>query len=134
MEEIKNTKIKVDDYGDMFAKVLGMDLVVFQQYGSYQGEYLVVLNDKGTYKFYIGHYGSCSGCDWLEAERDWDTSEVEYKDALEYCNGIQLKFAMPKTLWETLNDEQKQLLVEKDYYYEEEMKEEILKVGKELTK
>ena len=124
----KPTKIKVQDYGDMLAKVFDMTLVAYQTYGSYQGEYLAVLEDNGVYKFYIDSYGSCSGCDWLEAEQDWSTGEVEYKDALEYCKQITLKFALPKELWKSLTNEQKQMLVPDDSYEKEEMKEEIIKV------
>jgi hypothetical protein len=68
-----------------------MKLIAYQTYGSYQGEYLVVLEDKGILYFYMDSYGSCSGCDWLEAEKDWNTNEVDYKKALEYCLVIKTR-------------------------------------------
>lgn len=122
----KTTKFKVEDYGDMLAKVFNADLVAYQRYGSYQGTYLAVLDENGTYKFYVDYYGSCSGCDWLESEKDWDTGEVDYKDALEYCQKVKLKYAMPKELWQSLSNEQKRMLVI-DEYEKEEMSEEIIK-------
>lgn len=133
METTLETKIKVKDYGDMLAKIFDMELVAYQQYGSYQGDYLAVLNDKGIYKFYIGSYGSCSGCDWLEAEGETEYGEefnyeVEYKSALEYCQQVTLSCAMPKKLWQSLSNEQKQMLISEDEWDATEMKEEIIKI------
>ena len=124
----KTSKFQVDNYGGMLAKVFNADLVDYQEYGSYQGQYLAVLEEDGIYKFYMDFYGSCSGCDWLEAERDWETGEVEYKDALEYCQQVKMRYAMPKKLWETLSDEQKKMLVIGDEYDRNEMIEGILTI------
>jgi len=90
------SKIKVNDYGDMFAKIKGLDLISYEEYGSYQGRYIVILKDETTNRlfYYFGSYGSCSGCDWLQSEMDWNTSEVEYKDALDYCN-VPPKYIVP---------------------------------------
>lgn len=129
---IKHSNIKAEDYGDMFAQIFDAELIAFQRYGSYQGDYLVVLNDKGIYKFYMGSYGSCSGCDWFEAESNYveGSYEVDYKKALEYCKQSPLKFSLPKDVWETLNDIQKQKFVDliDDCWEKEEMKKEIVKI------
>ncbi len=123
----EQTKIKVEDYGDMFAKVKDMRLVKFEYFGSYQGQYLVVLEDDGWLYFYIGSYGSCSGCDWLEAERDFE-GEVNYKEALEYCNS-PLTAKVPVVVWNELSDRQKRLFISDDVYSErDEMGDEIIKV------
>lgn len=126
----EQTKIQVDNYGDMLAKIFDMDLVLYVELGSYQGTYIAVLNNNGIYNFYMDYYGSCSGCDWLEAEaeKNYETygKEVDYKAALEFCQQINLKFAMPKTLWDSLTNDQKQLLVIEDMGYTE--REDMLKV------
>lgn len=127
MNTQKHTTIKVSDYGDMLSQVFDAELVAYQEYGSYQGEYLAVLNEKGIYKFYMDSYGSCSGCDWIEAERGYE-GEVSYKAALDYCNQITLKFAIPKILWVTLTDEQKKLLVDDEMCEAEDMRREIIKI------
>ena len=95
----KPTKIKVQDYGDMLAKVFDMTLVAYQTYGSYQGEYLAVLEDNGVYKFYIDSYGSCSGCDWLEAEQDWNTVSLGVPMRIERMPFMRLTRIFPRPLW-----------------------------------
>ncbi len=72
-----------------------MELVSEETDGGYQGQYLVVLKEDDRLFYYMDYYGSCSGCDWLEAEKDWDTGEVDYKDALAYCGGIKPKYIVP---------------------------------------
>ncbi len=96
-------KIKANNYGDLLAQVLNMELLDFQTYGSYQGHYLAVLKEDERVHFYIGYYGSCSGCDWLEAEIDYADGTIDYKEALDYCNSQSpARFILPIGL---LNDE-----------------------------
>lgn len=90
-----NTKIKVSDYGDMLAKIKDMELISYEEFGGYQGKYIAILKDKDRIFYYIGFYGSCSGCDWLAAEQDWRTGEVEYKDALDYCSSMTPTYIVP---------------------------------------
>jgi hypothetical protein len=96
----KETKIKVEDYGDMFAKLNDMELVSYETDGGYQGEYKIILLDKKTDRlfYYFDYYGSCSGCDWLEAEKDWDTGEIDYKKALDYVQQIKPKYITPSSI------------------------------------
>ena len=129
--EITKT-IKVEDYGDMLAKIFDMELVTIQYYGLFDGDYLVVLNDKGIYKFYIDAFGSCSGCDWLEDKRN-DAHEVNYLEALEYCQQVKLKFAIPQKLWKMLSDEQKLTLVDSEILGFSD-NEELKEMGEELIK
>lgn len=90
------SKIKADDYGDILAfRYEGEKIYYSQKGGSYQGEYVAVIKSQfklgygesklDQYYVFVGSYGSCSGCDWLEAEQDWDTDEVDAKNALEYA-------------------------------------------------
>lgn len=93
--EVSNSKIKVESYGDLLAKVKGLELVSYDEDGGYQGEYMAVLKDDNRLFYYTGYYGSCSGCDFLEDVRDWNTGEVEYKEALGYCEQVTLKYIVP---------------------------------------
>lgn len=69
--------MKINNYGDIGAVYLKKKLIAYVQFGSYSGEYVAVFDDGEDLAFYKGNFGSCSGCDWLEAERDWDTDEVD---------------------------------------------------------
>ena len=92
-----------------------------------------MLEEKGKYKFYEGYYGSCSGCDWLEDEKDWDTGEVDYLHALEFCQQHTMSYSVPKELWGTLTDEQKCLFADKDSFEYEEKAKEIIKIKANKT-
>lgn len=102
MEENK-THLFVDDYGELLAQVNGYDLVSFEDDGGYQGDYCAVLTDGERLFYYIDSYGSCPGCDWLQDESGYSSDEkfgkqykVLYKNALDYCGGIQPKYIVPK--------------------------------------
>ena len=103
-----NNKIKAEDYGDILAlKVEGEKLYYSEEGGSYQGEYVAVIKSEKTvnnyystklaqYYVFIGDYGSCSGCDWLEDERDTLTGEVDVKNALEYATQSVPVYILPE--------------------------------------
>ena len=46
--------------------------IYYHEFGSYQGEWLMVAKDNASYFIYKGWYGSCSGCDSYEAFFDWN--------------------------------------------------------------
>ncbi|MEB0287206.1 hypothetical protein QN355_11640 [Cryobacterium sp. 10S3] len=103
MTDIKEAKIKVDGYGDMIAAVTDTEMIFQREIGSYQGEYIVVTRDESArYFFYIGSYGSCSGCDFLEGERDYD-GFIEYKTALDYVAESKPQYVMPAMLLKSLD-------------------------------
>ena len=91
----KKSSFKAENYGEVLAAVNNMELISFNEDGGYQGDYLVVLKDDNRLFYYIDSYGSCSGCDWLEDVRDWETREIPYKEALDYCSGIKPKYIVP---------------------------------------
>jgi hypothetical protein len=95
MNKRRDAKFKADNYGDVLAAVHGLELVSFEQTGDYHGKYLAVLKDTNRLFYYIGAYGSCSVCDWLEEQRDWDTNEISLKAALDYCADIKPKYIVP---------------------------------------
>lgn len=98
------THLYVDNYGELLAQVNDMKLVSFKTEDSYQGEYCAVLTDGERLFYYVDYYGSCSGCDWLEDESDYESNEegkrykILYKNALDYCGGIKPKYIVPKSL------------------------------------
>lgn len=75
---IKNLE-DISNYGDLLAYGLGGFLISYNEYGSYQGDYVAVIEKNNTIYIYKGSYGSCSGCDWLQ-----DRMELTDKDVKEY--------------------------------------------------
>lgn len=95
----KNDKIKVENYGDVLAVAYDLELVSFQEDGSYQGEYLAILKDNdGRLFYFVDYYGSCSGCDWLEGVRDWNDGTITYKEAIEYSGDVKPKYIVPESM------------------------------------
>jgi len=59
------------DY-DVIALARGQKVLYYRQFGSYQGEWVLLSKDDESYYVYKGYYGSCSGCDAIQAEFDYD--------------------------------------------------------------
>ena len=59
------------NYGDVIAKGHKQDLLLFEQFGSYQGDFIVITKDSDKAYIYKDSYGSCGGCDSLEAFEDY---------------------------------------------------------------
>ena len=116
MKSDEQPYIYVNDYGDMLAQVNDMELVDFRESGDYQGVYYAVLKAEAEdidYEvktperlfYYFGSYGSCSGCDWLESEAEWNMDDkesnkrykIEYKEALKYAQQSRPVFIVPAT-------------------------------------
>jgi hypothetical protein len=76
--------MKVEDYGDMLAKVTGKKLISFEMFGSYQGDWVAALESGDNIELWKGSYGSCSGCDWLESEKNWEDGTVDDQKAADY--------------------------------------------------
>lgn len=97
--------MKVDDYGEMLAKVTGKRLIAYNEFGSYQGDWVATLDAGNSIELWKGYYGSCSGCDWLQAERDWHTSEVPLDKAMEYFKEDKPFAVIPKEVMERIDVE-----------------------------
>ena len=101
MSEASDATIDVDDYGEMLALVNDTTLIYYKETGSYQGEYTAICADKDRMYIYQGSFGSCSGCDWLEDEDIYDSSnnikryKVNYKNALDYCQQSSPLYIVP---------------------------------------
>ena len=69
--------------------------LLWEAVGDYQGDYFALLKGPdGRYGFVVIGYGSCSGCDGLEAVRGYgeegiEAREAKLKEVAEYLNGIR---------------------------------------------
>jgi hypothetical protein len=97
-----NKYMKIENYGELLAKGLEMKLLFYEEYGSYSGDYIAILESDDTVEIYKGNYGSCSGCDWLEAERDWETNSVSDEKIKEYCSDEKPFLSVDKSKLDTL--------------------------------
>lgn len=73
----------------------GAEIIDFGEFGSYQGDWIALVNYNGNIGFVQGSYGSCGGCDAFEGEFGYinDENSQEYKDKLKtfgenYLDGI----------------------------------------------
>jgi len=55
----------------------GAVVEIFEEFGSYQGEWWAKVSYGGKIGWVNGSYGSCSGCDAFEAEFGWDDPSDE---------------------------------------------------------
>ena len=56
--------IDVTSY-ELVAEARGQNVIYFEEFGSYQGEWILVSCKDDHYYIYVDCYGSCSGCDYL---------------------------------------------------------------------
>lgn len=70
-------------------KLAGAEVLVFNNFGSYQGDWWAKVNYQGETGWIHGSFGSCSGCDAFEAEF-WSENHYEdeenYKGYHDYCD------------------------------------------------
>lgn len=61
----------------------GAEVLDFDQFGSYQGDWLALVRVDGVLGVAEGSYGSCSGCDAFEGEFGWnDEDSDDYQERL----------------------------------------------------
>lgn len=67
----------------------GAEVLEYEEFGSYQGEWLALVRVGGVLGVAEGSYGSCSGCDSFEAEFGWgDRDADDYQERLaDFGNG-----------------------------------------------
>ena len=58
-------------------KAAGARVLLFEQFGSYQGDCYAKVEYNGKSGWINGSYGSCSGCDAFEADFGWDEPTPE---------------------------------------------------------
>ncbi len=98
-----------DSY-EVVAAARGQTPVYFRQFGSYQGEWILVSHASGIYFIYKDYYGSCSGCDALQSENidgdaDLTSAKVQefiaaYPPFAELPNDVAVLLSMQGSLLE----------------------------------
>lgn len=64
-------------------RAAGCEVIEFEEFGSYQGEWLALVEIDGERGVVEGCYGSCSGCDSFQAEFGWNDDERDdYQERL----------------------------------------------------
>jgi hypothetical protein len=59
---------EINNYGELLEFATGKKCLCYKEFGSYQGDYIAILKRPNGIEIWKGSYGSCSGCDWIEAE------------------------------------------------------------------
>jgi len=88
--------MEVENYGDMLSQVQGKKCLAFEMFGSYQGDWIAVLDAGENLELWKGYYGSCSGCDWLEANAGWGDYDLPEEKAKEYFKEDHPFVVIPK--------------------------------------
>jgi len=65
---------------ELALEAAGAKVVAFQEFGSYQGDWLARLDDG---RYVTGSYGSCSGCDAFEGEFGYGSARCEEHEYIE---------------------------------------------------
>lgn len=87
----------------MVAGIRGQEVLLYQQFGSYQGEWMMLARDPETFFIYKDYYGSCSGCDSYEANFSWGESEgVLREKAWEFAKDYKPFLEVPKATMRNL--------------------------------
>ncbi len=66
----------------------GFEVVDMTIFGSYQGDYAVLLRDGDRWGWTVFGYGSCSGCDALEAAVGYSDDDPWNSDVQELSDGL----------------------------------------------
>jgi hypothetical protein len=94
----KNKGWETDDYWSFSASYEDAfhdcEMLVWQSVGSCQGDYFaLVKTPDGQYGFTVIGYGSCSGCDGLQATMGYSTEkgerEAKFKEVAQYLQGFR---------------------------------------------
>jgi len=73
----------------------GARVIAFESFGSWQGEWVALVEYRGERGWVQGSFGSCSECDSFESEFGWDAEEQDdYQQRLasfgeSYLGGLQ---------------------------------------------
>lgn len=85
----------------------GAEVLQFEQFGSYQGDWFAKVRVNGVEGWIHGYYGSCSGCDAFEGEFGYDYDydyehehgenvsqySPEFRDGCEQCADLKKRLA-----------------------------------------
>lgn len=60
---------------DKALEAAGAEIILFEMFGSYQGDWWAKVKHNGVIGWVHGSFGSCTGCDAFEAEFGYDDDE-----------------------------------------------------------
>lgn len=80
----------------------GQKLIHYHEFGSYQGEWLMLAKGEAEYFIYKDWYGSCSSCDSYQSENPRTLSEAK-KFAEDYRPFIEIPISTMRNLLETVS-------------------------------
>lgn len=73
----------------------GAKVLLFEEFGSYQGEWFALVTYNGEKGWVNGCYGSCSHCDSFESEFGWNDDErPDYQERLADFGKVYLEGLM----------------------------------------
>lgn len=98
--------MKADNYGDIVSFLTGRPCIGYVEFGSYQGGWVALIDAGETVDLWKGYYGSCSGCDFIEAEKDFDTDEISDEVVRKTFKEDRSFLEIPKSVIETMTFEQ----------------------------
>lgn len=81
---------------DIVAWSRGHETVLYEEFGSYQGEWLLVSFKDGLYYIWKGYYGSCSGCDSYESWNGYDSNGITREKAMEFAKDYEHFLEVPR--------------------------------------
>ncbi len=100
MSQTDESELEFNGYGyPIIAWANGQKLIHYHEFGSYQGEWLMLAKGDGEYFVYKDFYGSCSGCDDYQAEEPKTLSQAK-KFAEKYKSFIEVPVATMRNLVE----------------------------------
>lgn len=70
-------KTKYKDGYHRSLEAAGATVIAYKTFGSYQGDWLALVEYNGQRGWVHDYYGSCSGCDAFEASFGWDKPETQ---------------------------------------------------------
>jgi len=78
----------------------GYEVLAFETFGSYQGDHLALLRRPDGVGLIVFGYGSCSGCDHLQAITPWgDDEDDDWQPVIDYAEELRTGVH-----WESNND------------------------------
>lgn len=95
--------MKVENYGQMLAEIQGKKLISYDTFGSCQGDWLASIDCGENIEIWKGYYGSCSGCDWIENEKNYETNEISEKKIKEFFKEDRPFCVIPKSVMKDLS-------------------------------
>lgn len=81
------------EYGTSYEEIVnswGYEVLEFETFGQYQGDHLALLRDGDRLGLIVFGYGSCSGCDELQAIEPWGGGEDDdWTEVIEFAERLR---------------------------------------------